>query len=102
MEEEEVEVSFWTTKNEWIKQPRDQTLHMLWGGVPWWLALWLSRDVLGGGLWGYAPMMIAGATTYWFIAREIEQWPSKRWWDPYTDWLFFGIGTGLGIWLGLR
>ena len=34
------------------------------------------------------------------IVREFRQWPSSRWWDPWMDWAFFGVGACLGIYLG--
>lgn len=80
-------------ENQWLKAAVDQPLHMLWGGVPWW---WAAHED------SVPAYLTASLLTAVFIARELEQWPSKRWWDPPLDWLFFGIGTGLGIWLGLR
>ena len=49
------------------------------------------------------PLLLAAIlNTGFIIAREVRQWPSKRWWDPPLDAAFLTLGTGLGIWLGLR
>lgn len=88
-------------ENQWLKAAVDQPLHMLWAGVPWFLTFWVAEQ-LGNPVLAILFGAVAGGNLGFIIWREIEQWPSKRWWDPPLDWLSFGIGTGLGIWLGLR
>lgn len=91
-----------------VKQPVDQALHFVWGLVPWWLCAEVATGLYSGphqvisGLAGIGAGLIAGISTLVFVLREVNQWPSSRPWDPYLDWLVFGVGCGVGIWLGLR
>lgn len=83
------------------KTPWDQTWHMLWGGVPWWTyATLFGYDKYAVITWTWGAIVALSMLA--FIVREILQWPSKRWWDPYLDCLVFGTASGVGIWLGLR
>ena len=95
-----------------VKQPIDQTLHALWGGVPWFFVAsngpgipinwpWLV-DYSNWSWLLFWSSFVASLLTTLFVVRAWSQWPSSRWWDPCMDWLFFGVGSGLGIWLGLR
>lgn len=106
-------VSIIQIENQWLKFAVDQPLHALWGGVPWWitaasanLALTFHQEGLTSPLGLKFAVIFSIQATLWlttaFIIREVKQWPSKRWWDPPADWFFFALGTGLGIWLGLR
>ena len=91
-------MSLLNIKNEWIKQPVDQTLHAIWGFVPWWLALTFAYDA-----WmGFPLAMVPGISSGIFLWREMAQYPSKRRWDPPLDIAVFIAASGAGIWAGLR
>lgn len=73
---------------EIVKQLIDQPLHILMGIV--------SVCVLSSlmGVW-----FGVGFTVAWIAAREYNQWPSSRWWDPPLDWFFEAVGIGAGYYL---
>ncbi len=87
---------------EIVKQLIDQPLHILmtlgsvlgaagvlhFGSAALVSTLGVAWSAVGGVL----------VTVIWNVAREADQWPSKRWWDPPMDWFFEALGTGLGAW----
>jgi hypothetical protein len=75
--------------NELTKQLVDQPLHLAWG-------------IVTGLLFGFTALgpLFAGFSLGIMTWREWDQWPSKRWWDPFCDWTFLAIGVGVGLWLG--
>jgi len=89
---------------EVVKQLIDQPLHILmtFGSV---LATAALAHFVAVWLPATAPIsvmlsMTAGifVTAGWNVIRELEQWPSSRWWDPPLDWFFEALGIGLGAW----
>jgi len=76
----------WKNLKEWQRQVIQQIAHVAMTFTSVWLLdqiLILSVAVLG--------------TILWVAKREIDQWPSSRWWDPYLDWIFQAIGILLYI-----
>ena len=78
-------------KRELKKQMIDQPLHFLW--------MFATFAPLAIGIRGGLKLLIVVGLVLVFcsagyaIGREIDQWPSKRWWDPYLDWTFFVFGA---------
>lgn len=78
---------WWFTLVEWQRQVIDQFLHVSVGAsAVWFFAKWMALSV--------AVLVVAAVWVY----REIDQWPSTRWYDPPLDWFFEFVGLALGYW----
>lgn len=88
-----------TTKQEIIKQIIDQTAHFFWAFAsvfPGAYALATDQDLIPT----IALIVLGEVSLAAVVAREVYQWPSSRWWDPYLDWSFFIFGGLTGIYIG--
>ena len=89
---------------EVVKQLIDQPLHILMtlgsvlgaAALVHFAAVWLPATS-AISLWLSTAFGVL-VTVAWNVAREMSQWPSKRWWDPPMDWFFEAVGIGLGAW----
>lgn len=73
-------------RREILKQLVDQPLHFAWAAMS-----------AAAVFWGPLGLTLLGVlSTTAIVAREYEQWPSSRWYDPYLDWTFFAAGWTVG------
>ena len=98
----------WGWKLWWAEirsQLIDQPLHALWAYattlapfLPW---LWLEGPALD--LTAAFTFLASCMSAAWITLREISQYPSRRWWDPWADGTAFVLGglagLGTGAWL---
>ena len=75
-----------------VKQPIDQSLHAT-------MMMIATRAMFVGDRWAMAAGVVI---TVLIVMREWKQWPSSRVWDAPMDFTGYGIGAGIGIWLGLK
>jgi len=83
------------------KQAVDQTLHFAWAAATTFFPF-LTWAMLSA--WGATIPAIAGSlgSAVVIVVREVKQWPSSRWWDPWLDWLFYVIGGVFGLYHGIN
>lgn len=92
-----------TVREEIVKQLIDQPLHFTWAFTGTILPF-ITHPAFSRSGWFFFGLgvVVAAVNAAAIIWREVDQWPpSKRPWDPFVDWTFYGLGAGAALWIGL-
>ena len=82
------------------KQMLDQPLHFMWAfATVFPFAYWAFHNPPMVFVVTFLWLIVNGV---WIVAREIDQWPSSRPWDPWMDWAFFAGGAVYAAYLGVQ